>query len=59
MAQAKLGKVNALHGISGFSKQWSCKYCIRLYLHGDNMGTSTHVSNFFVVMKSEYNELLP
>ena len=27
-------------------------------MHGDGMGRSTHISIFFVVMKSEYDQLL-
>ena len=59
MAQAKLGKVTALHSAPCYTKQYEYKYCIRLYLHGDGMGRATHISIFFVVMKSEYDELLP
>ena len=59
MAQAKLGKVTALHSAPCYTKQYEYKYCIRLYLHGDGMGRATHVSIFFVVMKSEYDKLLP
>ena len=58
MAQAKLGKVSALHSAPCYTKQYEYKYCIRLYLHGDGMGRATHISIFFVVMKSEYDELL-
>ena len=58
MAQAKLGKVTALHSAPCYAKQYEYKYCIRLYLHGDGMGRATHISIFFVVMKSEYDELL-
>ena len=58
MAQAKLGKVTALHSSPCYTKQYEYKYCIRLYLHGDGMGRATHISIFFVVMKSEYDELL-
>ena len=59
MAQAKLGKVTALHSAPCYTKQFEYKYCTRLYLHGDGMGRATHISIFFVVMKSDYDELLP
>ena len=59
MGQAKSGKVTALHSVSCFTKQYGYKYCIRLYLHGDGMGGATRVSIFFVVINSEYDELLP
>ena len=58
IAQAKLGKVTALHSAPCYTKQYEYKYCSRLYLNGDGMGRSTHISIFFVVMKSEYDELL-
>ena len=58
MAQARLGKMVALHSAPCYTKQYEYKYCARLYLHGDGMGRSTHISIFFVVMKSEYDQLL-
>ena len=59
MAQAKLGKVTVLHSNPCYTKQYGYKYCIRLYLHGDGIGRTTHISIFFILMKSEYDELLP
>ena len=59
MGQAESGKVTASHSVSCFTKQYGYKYCISLYLYGDGMGRATHVSIFLVVIKSEYNELLP
>ena len=41
-----------------FQKQGGYKFCSRLYLNGDGMGRGTHVSLFFVVMRSEYDALL-
>ena len=58
MAQAKSGKITVLHSVPCYTKQYEYKYCLRLYLQGDGMGRSTHVSLFFVVMKSEYDQLL-
>ena len=58
MTQARSGKVVALHSAPCYTKQYEYKYCTRLYLQGDGMGRSTHVSLFFVVMKSEYDQLL-
>ena len=34
------------------------RMCIRTYLNGDGIGKSTHVSLFFVVMRSEHDNLL-
>ena len=58
MAQARSGKVVALHSAPCYTKQYEYKYGTRLYLQGDGMGRSTHISIFFVVMKSEYDQLL-
>ena len=58
MTQARSGKVVTLHSAPCYTKQYEYKYCTRLYLQGDGMGRSTHVSLFFVVMKSEYDQLL-
>ena len=33
--------------------------CTQLYLNGDGMGRGTHLSLFFVVMRGEYDSLLP
>ena len=35
------------------------RMCIRTYLNGDGIGKGTHVSLFFVVMRSEHDNLLP
>jgi len=35
------------------------KVCARLYPNGDGMGKGTHVSIFFVIMRGEYDGLLP
>ena len=58
MRQARLGKIAALHSAPCYTKQYGYKFCTRLYLQGDGMGKSTHVSILFVVMKSEYDEML-
>ena len=58
MAQAKSGKITVLHRAPCYTKQYEYKYCLWLYLQGDGMGRSTHVSVFFIVMKSEYGQLL-
>ena len=58
MAQVKLGKVTAFHSALCYTRQYEYEYCVRLYLQGDGEGRETHISIFFVVMKSEYEELL-
>ena len=58
MAQAKLDTVPVLHSAPCYTKQYEYKYCISLYLYGDGMGRGTHISIFFVVMKSKFDEIL-
>ena len=59
MAQANLEKVTVLHSVPCYTGQYGYKYCIRLHLHGDGDGRGTHISIFFILMRSEYDELLP
>ena len=58
MAEASLSKVVSLHSVPCYTKQYEYRYCVMFYLHGDGLGRSTHISMFFVVMKSEYDQLL-
>ena len=57
--QAVIGKTTALHSAPSFTDKYGYKFCARLYLNGDGMGKGTHVSLFFVLMKSEFDSLLP
>lgn len=57
-AQAKSGRMTTLHSPPSFTKRFGYKFCIRLYLNGDGEGKNTHVSLFFVVMRSDYDNLL-
>ena len=41
-----------------FTSPQGYRMCTRVYLHGDGMGTSTHISVFFVPMRSEHDNLL-
>ena len=54
---AIIGKVRALHSAPCFTGKYGYKFCLRLYLHGDGMGRSTHLSLFLVIMKSEYDDI--
>ena len=56
--QAITGKVTALHSAPCFTSKYGYKFCARLYLNGDGIGRNTHMSLFFVSMKSEYDNLL-
>ena len=42
-----------------FTSREGYKMCARIYMNGDGIGKNTHISLFFVVMKGEYDALLP
>ena len=57
---------NAIRGLQTFldsrpffTSQEGYKMRARIYMNGDGIGKNTHVSLFFVVMKGEYDALLP
>ena len=42
-----------------FTSRTGYKMCARIYLNGDGLGKNTHVSLFIVIMKGEFDALLP
>ncbi|OWF38674.1 TNF receptor-associated factor 3-like [Mizuhopecten yessoensis] len=42
-----------------YSSTYGYKMCGRIYLNGDGMGHGTHLSFYIVIMKGEYDALLP
>lgn len=58
MTQSRNGRVTALHSAPTYTEAFGYKFCTRLYLNGDGIGKGTHLSIFFVVMKSQYDDLL-
>ena len=53
------GRVLSLYSPPFFTSFHGYRMCIRCYLNGDGSGKGTHVSVFFVMMKSEHDDLLP
>ncbi|XP_073171071.1 TNF receptor-associated factor 1 isoform X5 [Lepidochelys kempii] len=53
------GRVVSLFSPAFYTAKYGYKVCLRTYLNGDGTGKGTHVSLFFVVMKGEYDALLP
>ena len=53
------GRTLSLYSQPFHSSQFGYKMCVRVYLNGDGMGRGTHLSLFFVVMRGEYDALLP
>uniref|UniRef100_A0A672NRS9 TNF receptor-associated factor n=1 Tax=Sinocyclocheilus grahami TaxID=75366 RepID=A0A672NRS9_SINGR len=50
---------NALCFSAFYTARYGFKVCMRLYLNGDGVGKGTHISLFFVIMKGEYDPILP
>ena len=55
--QARSPQFTALPSI--FSSHTGYRMCLRAYLNGDGMGEKTHLALLFVVMKEEFDVLLP
>lgn len=53
------GRTLSLYSQPFYSHRYGYKMCARVYLNGDGMGKGSHLSLFFVVMRGEYDSLLP
>ena len=58
LTQAEKGEVTALHSAPAYTDRYGYKFCARLYLNGDGVGKNDHISLFFILMKSNYDDLL-
>ncbi|KAK0149123.1 TNF receptor-associated factor 3 [Merluccius polli] len=56
---AVASKTSSLYSQPFYTGYFGYKMCARVYLNGDGMGKGTHLSLFFVVMRGEYDALLP
>ena len=57
--EAVNGTQIAIYSPHFYTSQFGYKMCARIYMNGDGFGKNTHISLFFVVMKGEYDALLP
>ena len=57
--EADSGKTPSIYSPPFYVGRFGYKVCARLYPNGDGMGKGTHMSMFFVVMRGEYDALLP
>ncbi|XP_055027783.2 TNF receptor-associated factor 3 isoform X2 [Misgurnus anguillicaudatus] len=57
--EAVASKTLSLYSQPFYTGYFGYKMCARVYLNGDGMGKGTHLSLFFVVMRGEYDPLLP
>ncbi|NWW14985.1 TRAF2 factor, partial [Falcunculus frontatus] len=53
------GRTVGLYSPAFYTAKYGYKVCLRVYLNGDGTGRGTHMSLFFVVMKGDYDALLP
>ncbi|NWI09546.1 TRAF2 factor, partial [Crypturellus soui] len=53
------GRTVSLYSPAFYTTKYGYKVCLRIYLNGDGTGKGTHVSLFFVVMRGDYDALLP
>ncbi len=59
MADAQTGRYTSIFSLPFHSGRYGYKMCLRLYILGDGIGKNTHMSLFFVVMKGEFDNILP
>ncbi|XP_065180536.1 TNF receptor-associated factor 2-like isoform X2 [Sycon ciliatum] len=57
--EAISGKTPSLYSAPFYTSPCGYKMCARVYLNGDGMGKNSHLSVFFVLMRGEYDALLP
>ena len=59
MTDAKTGKYTSIFSLPFYSSRYGYKMCLRLYIMGDGIGKMTHMSLFFVIMRGEFDNILP
>ncbi|XP_043913762.1 TNF receptor-associated factor 1-like [Protopterus annectens] len=56
---AVTGRITSLSSPIFFTSKYGYKVCLRIYLNGDGAGRGSHISLFFVILRGEYDALLP
>ena len=56
---ARNGRTVNLYSRPFYAGMNGYKMCLSLYLNGNGQGTGTHISLFFVVMRSDFDDFLP
>ena len=57
--EAVSGKTLSIYSPPFYVGRFGYKVCARMYPNGDGIGKGTHMSVFFVIMRGEYDALLP
>ena len=58
-SEAIAGRRLSIYSPPFFTSRNGYKMCARIYLNGDGMGKGSHLSLFFVIMKGDFDALLP
>ena len=56
---ARTGKYTSIFSLPFYSSRYGYKMCLRLYIMGDGIGKGSHMSLFFVIMRGEFDNILP
>ena len=59
MADAKNGKYTSIFSLPFYTGRYGYKMCLRLYILGDGIGKNNYMSLFFVIMRGEFDNILP
>ncbi|XP_013928039.1 PREDICTED: TNF receptor-associated factor 1 [Thamnophis sirtalis] len=57
--EAICGKVHSFQSPAFYTSRYGYKLCMRIYLNGEGRGRGTHISLFIVLLKGDYDSLLP
>ena len=57
--EAASGKTLSIYSPPFYVGRFGYKVCARMYPNGDGIGKGTHMSMFFVIMRGEYDALVP
>ena len=59
MGDAQNGKYTSIFSLPFYTGRYGYKMCLRLYILGDGIGKNKYVSLFFVIMRGEFDNILP
>ena len=53
------GRTPSIYSTPFYTSRAGYKMCVRIHLNRDGMGKGTHISLFFVIMRGQYDAILP
>ncbi|ETE63362.1 TNF receptor-associated factor 1, partial [Ophiophagus hannah] len=57
--EAICGKSHGFQSPAFYTSRYGYKLCMRIYLNGEGKGRGTHISLFLILLKGDYDSLLP